>query len=171
MLYNIHSGRASYRKVVYLYDRLIQIKKTYKLITTILIMDINLEKEETSTPVNEGTTSSLSLADAREFALAAITEQKHSANWAIKKLIEKGMDESSANTVVAEIMAPILLEKAVKEAANKAILIGVAVLLGSIVLLGVEMAFLDKVHIILFLAPFYGLYKIGQGLYYRFSKK
>lgn len=134
-------------------------------------MDINLEKEETTTVVNEEASSSLNLSEARDFAIEAITVQKHSANWAIKKLIEKGLNEENAKAIVSDVMAPILMEKELKEAANKAILIGVAVLLGSIVLLGVEMAFLEKVHIILFIAPFYGLYQIGKGLYYKFSKK
>ncbi|MBP5457094.1 MAG: hypothetical protein J6Y37_11365 [Paludibacteraceae bacterium] len=133
-------------------------------------MDINLEKEETNTVVNEEANSSLDLSEVREFAVAAITEQKHSANWTIKKLIEKGVDEKIANAVVSEIMAPILLRKAVNEAANKAILIGALVLIGSIVLLFIEIAFCEKVHIFLFLAPIYGLWQLGKGLYYKFSK-
>ncbi|MCQ2218749.1 MAG: hypothetical protein MJZ33_09785 [Paludibacteraceae bacterium] len=132
-------------------------------------MEINLEKEE-NTSSQGGTTSTIDLAEAREFAIDAIEKQKHSANWTIKKLVEKGLSEDNAQAVVADIMAPILLQKAKIEASNHCFLVGAGFLVIGTALLILEILFLDKIHFLLIAAPFIGLYQIGKGIYIRNSK-
>lgn len=103
-------------------------------------------------------------AEAKKIAQDFIVNKNASAPWTINKLVECGFEKSVAESVVESIMVPILKKKAADEAASQDLLWGAAALFGGTGLLIVELMFMPKVHIILFLWPIYGIYRLIKGI-------
>lgn len=108
-------------------------------------------------------------AEDREFATKMI-ENGSSPEFVTRKLQERGVTKESAENLVAELMLPIVKKEIRDELSKNTILKGVACLFIGAALLLLEVLFASKVHIILLIAPFYGIYLIIKGIMIKNSK-